>query len=97
MLIRTRQSIAMIADVIIHINNEPLKHMVVAKYIEIYIDAYIKWDEHINIMILKMSTKEVPRNIVVQLYNAIVQPLVDYGDVTYDSASIATKTILQKQ
>ena len=76
-----------------------------AKYLGMYIDANLKWDEHINIMIPKMLSKIkilrslrkiVPPDILMQLYNAIVQPHFDYGDVIYNSASITTKTSLQK-
>ena len=36
-LIGTHQSIAKMADAIIHINNDPLKHVLVAKYLGVYI------------------------------------------------------------
>lgn len=105
MLIGTRQSIAKMADVRIHINNEPLKHVSVAKYLGMSIDSNLKWDDHINSMIPKMSSKIgilrslyqiVSIDILRQLYNAIVQPHFDYGDVIYDSATAPTKTRLQK-
>ena len=105
MLIGTHQSIAKMADVRIHINNEPLKHVSVAKYLGMYIDSNLKWDDHINSMIPKMSSKIgilrshyqiVSINILRQLYNAIVQLHFDYGDVIYDSATAPTKTRLQK-
>ena len=59
--------------------------------------ANLKWDEHINIMIPKMTSKlailrfirkKVPTDTLMQLYNAIVQLHFDYGDTIYDSASI---------
>ena len=49
MLTGTDLDFAKIANVRIHINNEPLKHVLVAKYLGMYIDAILKWDEHINI------------------------------------------------
>ena len=76
-----------------------------AKYLGMYIDANLKWDEHINIMIPKMSSKIgilrslrkiVPTDTLMQLYNAIVQLHFDYGDLIYNSASITIKTRLQK-
>ena len=48
MLIGTHQSFANMADVRIYINNEPLKHVLVAKYLGMYFDANLKWDEHIT-------------------------------------------------
>ena len=54
MLIGTHQSIAKMADVRIHISNEPVKHMSVVKYPGMYIDLNLKWDDHINSMNSKM-------------------------------------------
>ena len=51
MLIGTNQSIAKMDVVRIHINNEPLKHVPIAKYLGIYIDSNFKWNDHINNMI----------------------------------------------
>ena len=55
-------------------------------------------------MILKISAKigvlrsfrKISTDTLKHLYNAIVQPHFDYGDVVYDSASITSKTRLQK-
>ena len=102
MLIGTHQSIAKMADVIIHINNEQLKHVSVAKYLGMYIDTNLKWDDHINNMIPKISAKIgilrflhkiVPIDPLKHLYTAINQPHFDYGDVVYDSASITSLPI----
>ena len=49
MLTGTHLSIAKVANVRFDVNNEPLKHVLVAKYLGLYIDATLKWDEHINI------------------------------------------------
>ena len=57
LLIGIHQSIAKMADVRIHINNEPLKHVSVAKYLVMYIYSNLKWDDHINNMIPKISAK----------------------------------------
>ena len=93
------------ADVRIQINNEPLKHVSVAKYLGMYIDSNLNWDDHISNMIPKISAKIgflrslrkiLPSDTLKHLYNAIVQPHFDYGDVIYDSASITSKTRLQK-
>ena len=55
MLIGTHPLIAKMADVRIHINNEPLKHVSVAKYLGMYIYLNLKWDDHSNNMIPKIS------------------------------------------
>ncbi len=98
MLIGTYQSLA-------KINNEPLHKVTISKYLGMFIDSNIKWDDHINDMIPKISAKigilRSLRNIVLtdtlkQIYNAIVHLHLDYGDAVYDSASQTSKYRLQK-
>ncbi len=68
-------------------------------------ETNLKWDDHINNMIPKISAKIgflrslrniVPTDTLTQIYNAIVQPHLDYGDAVYDSASQTSKYRLQK-
>ena len=42
MLIGTHQSIDKTANVRIYINNEPLKHVLMVKYLGVYMDASLK-------------------------------------------------------
>ncbi len=69
------------------------------------IDSDLKWDDHINAIISKISSKFgilrslrkiVPIETLKLLYNAIVQPYFDYSDIVYDSASTTNKDNLQK-
>ncbi len=64
------------------------------------IDSNLKWDEHINAIIPKISSKIgilsslrviVPIETLKLLYNAIVQPHFDYSDIVYDSPSTTNK------
>ncbi len=100
MQISAYQSIAKMPNLMIHINNEPLKKVSITKYLGMYIDENLKWDEHINVMIPTISAKIgilrslrriVPINILKLLYNAIILPNVDYSDMVYDSASGTSK------
>ncbi len=92
-------------NVFTNINNEPLHKVTISKYLGIFIDSNLKWDDHINNMIPKISAKIgilrslrniVPNDTLIQIYNAIVQTNVDYGDTVYDSASKISKNRLQK-
>ncbi len=96
MLIEMYQSHAKMPEMSIHINNEPLHKVTISKYLGTFIDTNLKWDDHINNMIPKISAKIgilrslkyiVPTYPLIQIYNAIVQPHLDYGDAVYDSAS----------
>ncbi len=89
----------------IHINNEPLHKVPISKYLGMFIDSNLKWDDHINKMIFKISAKIgilrslrniVPTDTLIQIFNAIVQPHLEYGDAVYDSASQESKNRLQK-
>ncbi len=92
-------------DIHVHTDNEPLNQVTVAKYLGMFIDSNLKWDDHINKFILKISAKIgilrtlwkiVPIHTLKQLYTAIIQPHFDHGDMVYDSASGTNKTRLQK-
>ncbi len=92
-------------NLMIHINNEPLKKVSISKYLGMYVDENLKWDEYINIMIPKISAKIgilrslrriVPIDTIKLLYNAIMLLHFDYSDMVYDSASETSKLRLQK-
>ncbi len=99
------QSLAKMPEMSIHINNEPLYKVTISKYLGMFIDSNLKWDDHINNMIPKISVKIgilrslrniVPTDTLIQIYNAIVEPHLDYDDAVYDSASQTSKYRLQK-
>ncbi len=105
MLIGTYQSRAKMPGISIHINNEHLHKVTISKYLGMVIDSNLKWDDHINNMIPKISAKIgilrslrniVPNDTIIQIYNAVGQPHVDYGDAVYDSASQTSKNRLEK-
>ncbi len=57
MLIGTYQSLAKMPEMPIHINNEPLDKVPISKHLGMFIDSNLKWDDHINNMIPKISAK----------------------------------------
>ncbi len=90
MLIGTYQSLA---NMSILINNEPFHKVTISKYLGMFIDSNLKADDHINNMIPKISAKIcilrslrniVPNDTLIQIYNAIVQPHLDFGHVVYN-------------
>ncbi len=107
MLIGTYQSLAKMPEMSIHINNEPLHKVTISKYLGMFIDSNLKWDDYINNMIPKIFVKIgilrslrniVPTDTLIQIYNAIVQPHLDDADAVYDSAntdSISSKPELR--
>ncbi len=70
------------------------------------IDSNLKWDDHINAIIPKISSKigiirslrkiVLPIETLKLIYNAIVLPYFDYSDIAYDSASKTNKDRLKK-
>ncbi len=99
------QSLAKMLEMSIHINNEPLHKVTISKYLGMFIESNLKWDDHINHMIPKISPKIsilrslkniVPTDTLIPIYNAIVQPHLDYEDAVYDSASQTSKNRPQK-
>ncbi len=69
------------------------------------IDSNLKWDDYINAIIPKISSKIgilrslrkiLPRETLKLLYNDIVQSHFDYSDIVYDSKSKTNMDRLHK-
>ena len=104
MQIGTYQSLGKMPETNISIRGEPLQTVTTAKYLGMYIDKNLKWDSHIDVMVPKISAKIgvlrtlrkiVPIDTLKLLYNAIVLPHFDYGDIVYDTTSNTNKIRLQ--
>ncbi len=103
MLLGTYQALRIIPSPQIHINNEPLRQVSVAKYLGMYINENLHWDHHIDRLVKKISSKIgilrslrniVPIDTLKLMYNAIDLPHFDYADVVYDAASETNKSRL---
>ncbi len=100
MFIVTHRTLQKMLDIRVHIDNEPLKRVSVAKYIGMYIDVNLKWNVHIDNIVPKISSKIgvlrslrkiIPTAKLKPLYNAVVLP-----HFVYDSTSDISKSRLQK-
>ncbi len=105
MLISRHQALQKMLDMRVHIDNEPLKRVSVAKYIGMYIDENLKWNVHIDNIVAKISakigvlrslSKIIPTATLKLFYNASVLPHYEYADVVYDSASETSNPRFQK-
>ncbi len=83
MLLGTYQALRNIPSLQIHINNECLRQVSVAKYLGMYRDENLHWDHHIDTLFKKISSKIgvlrslrniVPIDTLKLMYNAIVRP-----------------------
>ncbi len=64
MIVGIYQSLAKVPDNRICLNNEPLKQVTISKYLGMKIDSNLKWDDHINAIIPKISSKiEILRSL----------------------------------
>ncbi len=57
MLIGTFQALAKMPDIHVHIDNEPLNQVTVAKYLGMVIESNLKCDDHINELVPNISAK----------------------------------------
>ncbi len=104
MLLGTYQALQKIPSPQIHINNEPLRQVSVAKYLGMYIDESLHWDHHIDTLVKKISSKigilRSLRNILNWYPQAHVQchcpPPLRFFWCLYDAASETNKSRLQR-
>ncbi len=103
MLLATYQALQNIPSRQIHINNEPIRQVSVAKYLGMYIHDNLHWDHHIDTHLKKISSKIgilrslrniVPIDTLKLMYNASVLPHFDYADIVYDAPSETNKSRL---
>ncbi len=69
------------------------------------VENTLRWNAHIDQLVKKLSSKIgilrrlqhiVPPSTLLQLYNAIVVPHFDYGDIVYESCTQNNLDRLQK-
>ncbi len=57
MLIGPFQSLTKIPDIHVHIDNKQFNQVTVAKYLGMFIDSNLKWDDHINQLVPNILAK----------------------------------------
>ena len=87
------------------INNNEISQVECFKYLGVYIDSKLKWDVHIDelckkvgkiISYLRRVSGYVNESCLKLLYNLVIMPHFDYGDVIWHSASKTHLDTLQK-
>ncbi len=101
----TQQSLAKRNEINIKIRNESIPQATKSKYLGMQVENTMRWNALIDQLVNKLSSKigilRRPRHIVppatlVQLYNAIVVPHFDYGDIVYKLCTQNNLDRLQK-
>lgn len=92
-------------DIIITYNGIPLKRSVVFKYLGVFIDQSLSFNDHINHIIIKVSKrlgligrfrKSISINVAKQLYNTMILPLFDYCDVVWQGCGKVNADALER-
>ncbi len=92
----TQQSLAKCNEINIKIGNENIPQATKSKHLGMQVENTLRWNAHIDQLVKKLSSKIcilrrlrhiVPLATLLQLYNAIVVPHFDYGDIVYESCT----------
>ncbi len=103
-MLGTYQKISKAVDITINVGNAPLEQVSEYKYIGMWIDKNLNWNYHVDKMCSKLSRRlgilhrvkfNLPKETLYMLYNSIVLPYFDYGDVVYGNCSATTLKRLQ--
>ncbi len=98
-MLGTYQKITKAVDITINVGNAPLEQVWEYKYLGMWIDKNMNWNYHIDKMCPKFSRRlgilhrvkfNLPKETLCMLYNSIVLPHFDYGDVVYGNYSAIT-------
>ncbi len=85
--------------------NESIPQATKSKHLGMQVENTLRWNAHIDQLVKKLSSKFgilrrlrhiVPPATLLQLYNAIVVPHLDYGDIVYESCIHNNLDKLQK-
>ena len=106
LLIGSRQRLSMLErNPIIEINKFPIKHVSTSKSLGVHIDGNLSWECHINeiskkiasgISAIKRIRYFLPFDILLNVYNSLVQPHFDYCSVVWGNCSKNLSSKLQK-
>ncbi len=95
-LVGTQQSLSKCYEINIKIGNESIPHATKSQHLGMQVENTLRWNAHIYQLVKKLSSKIcilrrlrhiVPPATLLQLYNAIVVPHFDYGDIVYQSCT----------
>ena len=96
MLVGTRQRLNMSNKLNIQVNDTCIQNVSKQKLLGIYIDESLTWSSHIDHLCLHISTKisllrnlskYVPVKVLKMFYQSYILPCIDYGSITWGSAS----------
>ena len=106
LLIESRQRLSTLErNPIIEINKFPIKQVSTSKSLGVHIDGNLSWDCHINeiskkiasgISAIKRIRYFLPLEILLNVYNSLVQPHFDYCNVVWGNCSKNLSSKLQK-
>ena len=106
LLIGSRQRLSTLErNPIIEINKFPIKQVSTSKSLGVHIDGNLSWECHINeiskkvasgISAIKHITYFLPIDILLNVYNSLVQPHFDYCNVVWRNCSKNLSSKLQK-
>ena len=89
----------------IRIGNRDIKRVSSTKSLGVYIDERLSWSNHIDHIAKKVSSaigglKQirpfVSKDVLILIYNSLIQPQFDYCDVIWDTLSKELATRLQR-
>ncbi len=89
-LVGTQQSFAKCNEINIKIDNESIPQATKSKHLGMQMENTLRWNAHIDQLVKTLSSKFgilrrlchiVPPATLLQLYNAIIVPDFDYGDI----------------
>ena len=96
MLVGTRQRLNMSNKLNIQVNDTCIQNVSKQKLLGIYIDESLTWSSHIDhlcshistkISLLRNLSKYVPIKVLKMFYQSYILPCIDYGSITWGSAS----------
>ena len=93
MLLGTHQKLSSVQSFAVSVNDADLERVYKFKYMGVFLDPCLNWNEHIDhignkissrLGMLRRARKVIPKEACITLFNAMVLPLFDYCCVVWD-------------
>ena len=105
MLLGTHQKLSSVQSFAVSVNDTDLERVYKFKYLGVFLDPCLNWNEHIDhignkissrLGMLRRARKVIPKGACITLFNAMVLPLFDYCCVVWDGCGQGNKIYLDR-
>ena len=100
----TKSKVSKVKDVVLKLNGDELNRVPFYKYLGVYLDTNLNFNKHIDVSkklishklyLLSKIRKYINELTAIKIFQTMIAPLIDYGDIIYSGTSMKNLDKLQ--